>query len=164
MINKHKSNKIKENSNTVRLLNNGTDHRHSKSCCDQSSPARRTMIAAHLSGITNVKKFFIVIINSMHNLGQYNLVRLIVMYAFMRNCSFPIYLHMHPKSFDAGLTEISSWISSYIHYKVWDEIFYPFPNFNSAAVSLFGNGLVISSHTLLGMWLLIHAGIEVNLC
>ena len=44
MINKHKSNKIKENSNTVRHLNNGTDHRHSKSCCDQSSPARRTMI------------------------------------------------------------------------------------------------------------------------
>ena len=42
MINKHKSNKIKENSNTVRHLNNGTDHRHSKSCCDQSSPARRT--------------------------------------------------------------------------------------------------------------------------
>ena len=43
MINKHKSNKIKENSNIVRHLNNGTDHRHSKSCCDQSSPARRTI-------------------------------------------------------------------------------------------------------------------------
>ena len=62
------------------------------------------MIAAHLSGITNVKKFFIVIINFMHKLGQYNLVRLIVMYAFKRNCSFQICLHMHPKSFDAGLT------------------------------------------------------------
>ena len=43
VINKHKSNKIKENSNTVRHLNNGTDHRHSKSYCDQSSPARRTI-------------------------------------------------------------------------------------------------------------------------
>ena len=43
MINKHKSNEIKENSNTVRHLHNGTDHRHSKSCCDQSSPARRTI-------------------------------------------------------------------------------------------------------------------------
>ena len=42
-MNKHKSNKIKENSNTVRHLNNGTDHRHSKSCCDQSSPTRRTI-------------------------------------------------------------------------------------------------------------------------
>ena len=27
----------------MRHLNNGTDHRHSKSCCDQSSPARRTI-------------------------------------------------------------------------------------------------------------------------
>ena len=45
MINKHKSNKIKENSNTVRHWNNGTDHRHSKSCCDKSSPARRTITA-----------------------------------------------------------------------------------------------------------------------
>ena len=43
VINKHKSNKITENSNTVRHLNNGTDHRHSKSCRDQSSPARRTI-------------------------------------------------------------------------------------------------------------------------
>ena len=51
MINKHKSNKIKENSNTVRHLNNGTDHRHSKSCCDQSSPARRTIIIGSDSGL-----------------------------------------------------------------------------------------------------------------
>ena len=28
----------------MRHLNNGTDHRHSKSCCDQSSPARWTTI------------------------------------------------------------------------------------------------------------------------
>ena len=27
----------------MRHWNNGTDHRHSKSCCDKSSPARRTM-------------------------------------------------------------------------------------------------------------------------
>ena len=50
MINKHKSNKIKENSNTVRHLNNGTDHRHSKSCCDQSSPACRTTM---MDGLTH---------------------------------------------------------------------------------------------------------------
>ena len=31
----------------MRHLNNGTDHRHSKSCCDQSSPARRTIKAQH---------------------------------------------------------------------------------------------------------------------
>ena len=51
MINKHKSNKIKENSNTVRHLNNGTDHRHSKSCCDQSSPARRTINPSSVSPV-----------------------------------------------------------------------------------------------------------------
>ena len=51
VINKHKSNKIKENSNTVRHLNNGTDHRHSKSCCDQSSPARRTIRAQYANTV-----------------------------------------------------------------------------------------------------------------
>ena len=34
----------------MRHLNNGTDHRHSKSCCDQSSPARRTMIEVFTNG------------------------------------------------------------------------------------------------------------------
>ena len=51
MINRHKSNKIKENSNTVRHLNNGTDHRHSKSCCDQSSPARRTIMVMKIKHV-----------------------------------------------------------------------------------------------------------------
>ena len=27
-----------------------------------------------------------------------------------------------------------AWISNYIHYKVWNEITYPFPNFNGCAV------------------------------
>ena len=53
MINKHKSNKIKENSNTVRHLNNGTDHHHSKSCCDQSSPARRTITMTSIGSRSN---------------------------------------------------------------------------------------------------------------
>ena len=35
----------------MRHLNNGTDHRHSKSCCDQSSPARRTMSPVSQSNI-----------------------------------------------------------------------------------------------------------------
>ena len=29
-----------------------------------------------------------------------------------------------------GLTLIPAWISNYIHYKLWDEITYPFLNFN----------------------------------
>ena len=40
---------------------------------------------------------------------------------------------------------IPAWISNYVHYKVWDEIIYQFPNFNGCTVE-FGNGWVISSH------------------
>ena len=32
--------------------------------------------------------------------------------------------------------QIMVWISNYIHYKVWDEISYTFPNFNGAAVEV----------------------------
>ena len=37
----------------MRHLNNGTDHRHSKSCCDQSSPARRTIIRSYADRCTH---------------------------------------------------------------------------------------------------------------
>ena len=40
-----------------------------------------------------------------------------------------------------------------------DKITYPFPNFNGCSF-----GYLFSSHTLLGIWLLIHSGIKVNLC
>ena len=40
----------------------------------------------------------------------------------------PLYLH--------GLTLIPARISNYIHYKVWDEITYPFLNFNGANVEV----------------------------
>ena len=45
-----------------------------------------------------------------------------------------------------------------------DEITYPFPNSNGAAVEVweFINWPVISSHTLLGILLRIHAGIKIN--
>ena len=39
------------------------------------------------------------------------------------------------------------------------EIIYPFPNFNSTAVE-FGNGQVISSHTLLGMYVIAYPWFE----
>ena len=42
--------------------------------------------------------------------------------------SGPFYKH--------GLTLIPVWISNYIQYKVWDEITYPFPNFNGATVEV----------------------------
>ena len=42
--------------------------------------------------------------------------------------SGPFYQH--------GLTLIPAWISNYIHYNVWDEITYPFLNFNGATVEV----------------------------
>ena len=45
-----------------------------------------------------------------------------------------------------------------VHYTVWDEISYLFPNFNGTTVK-FGNEYVISSNTLLGKWLLTYAWI-----
>ena len=35
-----------------------------------------------------------------------------------------------------GLTLIPAWINNYTHYKVWDEITYPFPNFNGGTVEV----------------------------
>ena len=49
----------------------------------------------------------------------------------------------------------------YIHYKMYDEITYPFPNFNGATVEVL-EWISNFIHTLLGMWLLIHAGITVK--
>ena len=40
----------------------------------------------------------------------------------------PFYYH--------GLTLIPAWINNYIHYKVWDEITYPFLNFNGCTVEV----------------------------
>ena len=34
------------------------------------------------------------------------------------------------------LTLTPAWISNYIHYKVWDDITYPFLNFNGATVEV----------------------------
>ena len=44
------------------------------------------------------------------------------------NNSGPFYKH--------GLTLIPAWISNYIHYNMWDEITYPFLNFNGATVEV----------------------------
>ena len=48
-----------------------------------------------------------------------------------------------------GLILIPAWISNYIRYKAWDEITYPFPNFNGKTHF---SGRVIN----------FHAGINVN--
>ena len=69
--------------------------------------------------------------------------------------------HMVP-FYQHWLTSTSAWISSYIHYTVWDEITYPFPNFNGWAVGVWE---WISNFITLNWacdWLLIHAGIILN--
>ena len=53
-------------------------------------------------------------------------------------------------------------MSNYIHYKVWYEITYPSSNFKVAAIEVWEWIDNFIAH-LLGMWLLIHAGIKVNL-
>ena len=35
-----------------------------------------------------------------------------------------------------GLTLTPAWIINHIHYKVWDEIIYSFPNLNGATVEI----------------------------
>ena len=59
-----------------------------------------------------------------------------------------------------GLTLIPEWISNYTPI-IKCEITYLFPHINAVALK-FGNGWVIPWHTLLGMWLLIHAVIKIN--
>ena len=56
-----------------------------------------------------------------------------------------------------AFTLIPAWISNYMANKVWDEITYPFLNFNGCA-----KWISILSHTLLCMWLVFHAGVIVN--
>ena len=43
-------------------------------------------------------------------------------------CSSPFYWH--------GLTVFPAWICNHVHYKVWDEITYPFLNFNGCTVEV----------------------------
>ena len=39
--------------------------------------------------------------------------------------------------YEHGLTLIPVWISNYIYYKLWDEIIYPFLNFNGCNVEVY---------------------------
>ena len=55
------------------------------------------------------------------------------------------------------------WMDKYIHYKVWDEIRFRFPNFKGVAIEAW-EWKVISTRNLLCMWLHIHARIKVNPC
>ena len=62
-----------------------------------------------------------------------------------------------------GLTLISAGISNRMPKKVWGEITYPFPT-STVAPLKFGNGEVISFHTLQWINFLINDGIKVKPC
>ena len=70
------------------------------------------------------------------------------------NTSGPFYWH--------GLTLITVWISNYIRYQVWDEITYPFQNFNGGTVEVWELIINFNPYFILGMWSLIHGGIKVS--
>ena len=67
---------------------------------------------------------------------------------------FQLYIHWKPGEschnanwcpfYKHGLTLIPAWISYYTHYNVWDEITYPFLNFNGAT-----GGQAVSSDEVL---------------
>ena len=57
-----------------------------------------------------------------------------------------------------GLTLISAWLSNYMPSKLWDEIAYWFPNFNSATIEVWE--WIGLSHILWWVSLLIHAVIK----
>ena len=44
------------------------------------------------------------------------------------------YLRLGPIFLKKSLTLIPSWMSDHMHSKGWDEVTYPFPNFNCATV------------------------------
>ena len=52
-------------------------------------------------------------------------------------------------------------ISYYVHYKMWGEITYPFPNVNCATVEVW-EWIAVSSHSLQDVGLLNHVEIQVS--
>ena len=60
-----------------------------------------------------------------------------------------------------GLTLIPTCKNNHIHYKVWDDITYPFPNLKCCAVEVQEWMNYFIPHFIM-VWLLIHAGIKVN--
>ena len=74
----------------------------------------------------------------------------VILFALSQQSSHEEYewvIHMNPPI-------LLTWISNHIHYKVWDEITYPFQT----------SGWWSSLAHLLVMWLIIHGEIKVNPC
>ena len=52
--------------------------------------------------------------------------------------------------------------NNYIHFKVWDEITYPFPEFNGETIEVCE--WISNCLPLLGTWIIVYAGIKVKPC
>ena len=110
--------------------------------------AREGLIKLRLSLDINMRMWGRFAILACHQLCYFHYTACISIMLLIMKYLWSFYQHV--------FTLIPGWISNYITHKAWDEITLPFPNFNG------GNEKVISYHTLLVMWLLIHAGIKVN--
>ena len=74
--------------------------------------------------------------------------------------SFPLESQQTPVLI-RSINLIPAWIGNYIHFNMWVENTYPFQTSTLQPLS-FGNGWVISSHTILDVWSVIHSGIWLN--
>ena len=62
-----------------------------------------------------------------------------------------------------GLILIPIWISNYIHSKVWDDFFYPFPNFNGCTVEIW-EWIIYFTPLFIMDVITYHADIQIHLC
>ena len=77
-----------------------------------------------------------IIENGQVLVSDHILKKLFMFELFQCRFYFLIWYHRSPLYW-YGLTEeiiILAWVSNYIHYKMWDEITYPSPNFSGAAI------------------------------
>ena len=79
------------------------------------------------------------------------------------NVSNNTFLTTKQRGYIFGIIVIPTWISNYIHYKVWVKLLIHSQTPTVQPLK-FGNGLVISSHTFSDMWLLIQAEIKAKTC
>ena len=71
----------------------------------------------------------------METLGIIKWINEVAIHHGILSCAH-IIIDIFGRFYKHGWTLIVAWISNYIHYKVWDEIIYPFLNFNGATVEV----------------------------
>ena len=67
----------------------------------------------------------------------------------------PVYWH--------GLNSVPAWISNYFHYRVYNDINHPFPNFSVTAIEV-KEWIPNKISKFMSMWIIIRGGLQVNTC